>query len=100
MESNKNTETIELVQAKQFFEEHNIQHIDLMKVNIEGGEYDVLERLIQTQRIKNVRSVLVQFHKFPCGYETRYQEVILELSKTHTLAWDYKMVWALWVKNS
>ena len=42
------TVDIRLVDAMQFLEEHNIQRIDLMKINIEGGEYNLLERLVHT----------------------------------------------------
>ena len=38
---------IKLVDIKRFIEEHKIKHIDLIKINIEGGEYELLERLIE-----------------------------------------------------
>ena len=38
--------------------------IDLLKINIEGGEYEVLENLIENDLIKNIDNIQIQFHDF------------------------------------
>lgn len=71
--------------------------IACLKLNIEGGEYEVLERLIQTGLIAQVRSLLIQFHRQPADYEARYQALQAQLALTHTHAWRYPMVWEKWL---
>ena len=35
-----------------------------MKINIEGGEYELLERLIAADLIRKIDDIQVQFHNF------------------------------------
>ncbi len=70
--------------------------IDLMKMNIEGGEYEILERLIETGKINNIKNLAIQFHDFaPDAIEHR-KRLQLQLSKTHTLTYNYPFVWENW----
>ena len=41
----------------------DIVKIDLLKLNIEGSEYELLDHLIDTGTIEIVESLLVQFHE-------------------------------------
>lgn len=59
-----NTEQIEIIDAKEWIREHRIARIDLIKINIEGGEYELLDRLIETDLIKQIENIQVQFHDF------------------------------------
>lgn len=70
------------------------------KLNIEGGEYEVLERLLETNNVVLCDSLLIQFHQQPEGYEARYNNIVVALSKTHTRSWCYEMVWELWVRKA
>lgn len=71
--------------------------IACLKLNIEGGEYEVLERLIETNYLSQCDSLLIQFHRQPNGYEARYKNIVAELHKTHRQSWCYEMVWEKWV---
>ena len=69
----------------------------LIKINIEGGEYSVLERLLETGDITRFKAIQVQFHEFPGMEESLAirRKIILErLSKTHFTRWDYGMAWS------
>jgi FkbM family methyltransferase len=67
-----------------------------LKLNIEGGEYEVLERLAGCGALARCRSVLVQFHAQPDGWEERLRRARIELGKAHRCAWQFPMVWELW----
>lgn len=67
------------------------------KLNIEGGEYEVLERMLETNNVALCDSLLIQFHRQPEGYESRYQNIVAALHKTHNQSWCYEMVWEKWV---
>ena len=70
-----------------------------LKLNIEGGEYDVLERMLQTHNVDLCDSLLIQFHRQPEGYEERYKNIITALHNTHIHSWCYEMVWEKWVRK-
>jgi hypothetical protein len=65
-------------------------------VNIEGGEYDLFDRLIDIGWLPRVRSVLVQFHEWhPQAYRRR-RAIRRALRRSHDEAWNYPFVWELW----
>jgi FkbM family methyltransferase len=79
-----------------FIRDNNISTIDLMKINIEGGEYDLLESLIASGFIRNIQNVQVQFHDFVENAETRMNDLKNKLSETHELTYEYVFVWENW----
>ena len=74
--------------------------IACFKLNIEGGEYEVLERMIQCKIITSCDSLIIQFHRQPEGYQDRYARIADELRKTHIQCWRYEMVWEKWVHKN
>jgi FkbM family methyltransferase len=70
-----------------------------LKLNIEGGEYEVLEQLAGCGELANCRSVLVQFHAQPEGWEGRLFQVRGELGIAHRRTWQFPMVWELWERR-
>ncbi len=96
----ENVIEIKLIKALDFFARHNISQIDLMKINIEGGEYELLDHLIESGFIKNIRNVQVQFHDFVPDAERRMRRIQTELEKTHRLTYQYLFVWENWILKS
>jgi FkbM family methyltransferase len=95
-----NSVDIKLVDASDFLKQNNITQIDLMKINIEGGEYDLLEHLIETGNIMKVKNIQVQFHDFIPDAEKRMKAIQNDLQKTHELTYQYEFVWENWkLKN-
>ncbi len=85
------TETAEFVDIEEFMNEHGIERVKLMKMNIEGGEYDILEKLIKTGSIKRFENLQIQFHDIPeINSEARMNKIWEELDKTHKLTWAYR----------
>ena len=56
----KSEEKIEALPLDDIFREKNIQHIDLIKIDTEGHEYEVLTGA--KENIKKINCVLVEFH--------------------------------------
>lgn len=74
-------------------------HIDLIKINIEGAEYEVLTDLINSGKIKQISNVLVQFHSEDDGIENATEirkNIHNSLSETHKLLWNYEFCWESW----
>lgn len=74
----------------------NIKSIDLMKINIEGGEFDVLPAMIDSDDMKKVVNLQVQFHNFVDDAIKRRKEIQDKLYLTHELMWNYEFVWESW----
>jgi FkbM family methyltransferase len=72
------------------------QTIQVMKLNVEGAEYPILDRLLETGQIKQIGTLLIQFHTFIPNFGERYLAIRNGLLKTHNLAWRTPFVWERW----
>ncbi|OYV93442.1 MAG: hypothetical protein B7Z60_08730 [Ferrovum sp. 37-45-19] len=81
-------------------QQNGIEEIGLLKINIEGGEYDLLEHLLATGFITKVRFVQVQFHDFVPNAETRMERIKAQLAATHGLDYFYKFIWEGWTRKA
>lgn len=82
--------------AAAVLDELGLERIDLLKINIEGGEFDVLDRLIETGWIRKVRCLMVQFHEWHEGAHFRRWKIRHRLRRTHREDWNYAFVWEKW----
>lgn len=90
-------EMIQLKSIVSFIEFYDIKEIDLIKINIEGGEYELLESLIESNYINIFRNIQVQFHDFLFeNTKERMNKIQESLSKTHELTYQYEFVWENW----
>ena len=73
------------------------QEIAVCKMNIEGGEYQLLDYIIETGTIKNIKNLQVQFHLVK-GYDSEkcYKLIAKRLGQTHKITWRYPFVWESW----
>ena len=76
--------------------ELGINDVDLVKINIEGGEYDLLPSMIESGLINQVRFLQIQFHNFVEGAVENRQRIRKLLEKTHRQMWNYEFVWESW----
>lgn len=78
----------------------SISNIKLMKMNIEGGEYDLLEHLVGTEWISKIEDIQIQFHNYGEEYIQRRNKIRQELSKTHYLTYDFAWTFENWRKKA
>jgi FkbM family methyltransferase len=90
------TTTVELRDVATAFDALDVAGIDLLKLNIEGGEYDVLDRLLETGWLERIRLVSVQFHEWHPNAYRRRRRIRRALRATHDEVWCYPWVWELW----
>ncbi|MBU0533513.1 MAG: FkbM family methyltransferase [Candidatus Omnitrophica bacterium] len=90
--------TIQFEDVAEFFTKHDIKNIDLMKINIEGGEYELLPRLIETGLVNKIKNIQIQFHNVLTDSKAHMKRICSELSKTHKPTYQYKFVWENWVR--
>lgn len=72
-------------------------HIALLKINIEGAEYDLLNHIISAGLHKRISNLQVQFHQIEgLPYQHWYKEIREKLLLTHKLTWHYPYCWENW----
>lgn len=94
-----NTEQVHIFDIVEFMADLKITHVDLLKLNIEGGEYDLLERLIESEYMTKFNNIQIQFHYWANETDDRMIYIKNELQKTHTLTYEYEYVWENWVRK-
>jgi FkbM family methyltransferase len=87
---------IRIVDVLEQLQSSGVQSIDLLKVNIEGAEYELLDRLIASGRIADVRHLQVQFHDFVPRAEARRDAILHALKGTHRATYSFPWVWEAW----
>lgn len=93
------TQTVTLRRFSDFVAEQKIEAIDLVKMNIEGGEYDLLEHLIETGIVARVKHLQIQFHDFIPNAVHRRDRIRENLAKTHSEQFNYTFVWEGWSRT-
>ena len=75
------------------------ENIDLFKINIEGGEFDLLRHMIKTGTIKICDNIQIQFHPFIKNAVVMRNELTELLKITHIKTWDFPFVWENWKRK-
>lgn len=91
-----NVVEVDLKNAKDFIQKGNFQQIDLIKINIEGGEFELLEHLIEEGLITKFKELQIQFHHFVPNARKRMKAIQDELAKTHELTYQFEFLWENW----
>ena len=91
----------EIILIKDIAKENNlkIKKIDLMHINIEGGEYELLDRMIESNMIKDINNITIQFHEWYPSYKESgplRKSLHDRLNKTHKLTFCYPFIWENW----
>lgn len=77
------------------------KEIALIKINIEGGEYELLRYIIEKGLMNNIVDLQVQFHLIDGqDCEKMYNELATRLRATHELTWRYPFCWENWQRKS
>jgi FkbM family methyltransferase len=85
-----------MVSVEEFFAEFPMSQVRLAKINIEGGEYDLIPALVAQGVIDRFACLQIQFHLFAPEDIARRQAVRALLAQTHRCDWAYDFVWEQW----
>lgn len=96
---NNRKEKVRLESISDFIKNGNIKKIDLLKLNIEGGEYDVLDDLINSGSLSMITDIQIQFHNFFPDAKKKMLDIRERLRKTHHLTYQYEFVMENWKIN-
>ncbi len=85
---------VNIKKASEIFKKY--KHIDLLKLNVEGSEYNILPDLINNFDMKNIDNILIQFHNTVNDYKKKRDIIRKGLSKTHKMDWNYDYIFESW----
>jgi FkbM family methyltransferase len=91
---------IELRRAADVFAELGIDEVALLKVNIEGGEFDLFDHLIATGWLERCDQLLIQFHEWHPRARPRRRRIRRALAATHDEVWNYDFMWERWQRRA
>ena len=95
-----NFEDICIVSLTEYIKKEITTQIDLVVINIEGGEYELLDAIFDDQVIaKQIDCILIQFHDFIENAVEMREKIQRQMIKTHDLIWDFPFVWECWKKK-
>ncbi len=77
----------------------NLSKVELLKLNIEGMEYECIEILLKNDEMKKVNNLVVQFHNFDEESLSRYKSIVEEMKRDFVLVFKYEWVWEHWRKS-
>jgi FkbM family methyltransferase len=72
------------------------QIVSVMKLNVEGAEYAILDRLITSGKLCQIGTLVVQFHTFIPDFGEKYLAIKRGLNLTHSLTWREPFIWERW----
>lgn len=93
------SEGVTVKDIKEVMESLEDPQVALFKINIEGGEYDLLDRLIETGLVNNCKNLQIQFHDFYPDAISRRNSIVEKLQDTHNLMYEYPFIWEGWQKK-
>jgi FkbM family methyltransferase len=91
---------ISIVDVIDEMRQEKINEVDLLKINIEGAEYDLLERIIDSGITSRIKVFQIQFHDFVGDAIARRDKIRGALTLTHTLKYDYPFIWEEWMRKA
>jgi hypothetical protein len=75
------------------------KYIDLIKLNVEGAEYAILEKIIKSDSLKYFKSFLIQFHDIDTNSSEKRNFIRSQLlSNSFKEIFNYNFVWEYWSK--
>jgi FkbM family methyltransferase len=96
--ANDNTATLRDI--NEVVDELELLDIDLFKINIEGGEFPLMERCIEKGIVRRVNNFQIQYHDFVPNAEEKRNKINKNLENTHLCQYNYAFVWEGWgLKN-
>lgn len=94
--NNLKIEDVKVKSFKDAYDEMGVDNIDLLKINVEGAEYDIMQNIFDSGLKSKINNYQIQFHYISPECENLLSNIREELSKTHKQDWNYEWVWENW----
>tara|TARA_R100000030_G_scaffold57706_1_gene43443 strand:- start:1199 stop:1816 length:618 start_codon:yes stop_codon:yes gene_type:complete len=92
----RDIETVKIKSFKDAYDETGVDKIDLMKINVEGAEYEIMQNIFDNDLVSKINNFQIQFHDITDDSERLVLDIREKLSETHNLDWKFDWVWENW----
>lgn len=75
------------------------QPIGLLKINVEGMEYTLMNHIMEAGLHKNVDNFQVQFHLVDTESERNWRAIAKRMYETHEITWRMPFCWENWKRK-
>jgi FkbM family methyltransferase len=99
LRENENAVEGKVIPVARFFADCPDAEFALAKINIEGGEYDLLPALMDAGVMDHIGILQVQFHLYSEDLIAVRQGIVGRIEKTHSSDWSYPFVWEQWTRK-
>jgi FkbM family methyltransferase len=88
---------VRIIKASEAFKQYT--HIDLLKINVEGAEYEIMNDLLNNYDMRKIENLQIQFHGNVPGYAGKREIIRRGLKKTHHMTWNYEYIFENWARG-
>jgi FkbM family methyltransferase len=92
----KKSQKVLLKSYIEFIDEEKIDLIDLVYMNIEGGEYDLLLSMLDHDLLKKTKHLQIQYHKINNTSKIQRKLINLKIGNTHKRVFNFPFIWERW----
>lgn len=75
-DGSQKSEEVETITIKDLFKEHKIEHIDLMKLDVEGSEIEIVSHSTFVEVAPKIDTVIVESHAWSGRHENQLKEAL------------------------
>jgi len=79
--NNSKTLLVPSITIEDYFKEQNLDKIDFLKIDCEGGEYEIIENISETFLKKKINKICLEYHIFRASDNILLQNLIKKLDK-------------------
>lgn len=87
------SEQIQIRSLAHVLETLDLHYVDLLKLNVEGCEYEILEHLLDSGLAERFGDIQVQFHRLVPDADARRDAIRERLAATHRVTYEEPFVW-------
>ena len=96
LSSSPEREMVQLRTLKDIMDGFELPAVDLVKLNVEGAEFETVEQAIKDGTIKRIKNLQVQVHRCVEDAEARWSAIQKRLEETHELTYYGAFCWENW----
>lgn len=93
---NPETEWVNIQDVNEVFERLKLTEMALMKLNVEGSEFPIIEKMLEKGLLSCVLNLQVQWHAVVPDYQARYDALQMRLAESHELTFEHGWIWQNW----
>jgi len=94
-----NSDSVNVRKFSEVYSELGSPKVDLIKINIEGEEYPLLNHILDEGLINNFKYIQIQYHDFIKDAEEKRAKIVERMQETHNCQWEFLWIWESWERK-